>query len=72
MFFGCTKLSSVKCLATTNVFGSAFNNWLMGAGTAEGCERKLYVDPSMINDGNWKLDTSGEDGKRWTTAVFAY
>lgn len=72
MFYGCTKLSSVKCLATPKVFGSALNNWLMGAGTAEGCERKLYVDPSMINDGNWKLDTSGEDGKRWTTAVFAY
>ena len=66
MFYGCTKLSSVKCLATL-VFGSALNNWLMGAGTAEGCERKLYVDPSMINDGNWQLDTSGEDGKRWTT-----
>ena len=67
MFFGCTKLSSVKCLATTDVFGSALNNWLTGAGTAEGCERKLYVDPSMIDNGNWKLDTSGEDGKRWTT-----
>lgn len=64
MFYGCTKLSSVKCLATT-VFGSALNNWLNGAGTAEGCEPKLYVDPSMINDGNWQLDTSGEDGKRW-------
>lgn len=69
MFFGCTKLSSVKCLATTDVFGSALNNWLTGAGTAEGCERKLYVDPYMINDGNWKLDTSGEDGKRWTTVA---
>lgn len=67
MFYGCTKLSSVKCLATTNVLGSALNNWLTGAGTADGCERKLYVDPSMINDGNWQLDTSGEDGKRWTT-----
>lgn len=67
MFYGCTKLSSVKCLATTDVFGSALNNWLTGAGTAEGCERKLYVDPSMIDNGNWKLDTSGEDGKRWTT-----
>lgn len=69
MFFGCTKLSSVKCLATTNVLGSAFVTWLNGAGTAEGCERKLYVDPSMINDGNWQLDTSGEDGKRWTTVA---
>ena len=67
MFFGCTKLSSVKCLATTNVLGGAFVTWLNGAGTAEGCERKLYVDPTMINDGNWQLDTSGEDGKRWTT-----
>ena len=69
MFFGCTKLSSVKCLATTNVLGGAFVTWLNGAGTAEGCERKLYVDPSMINDGNWQLDTSGEDGKRWTTVA---
>ena len=69
MFYGCTKLSSVKCLATTNVFGSALNNWLMGAGTAEGCERKLYVDPSMINDGNWQLNTSGENGKRWETVA---
>lgn len=67
MFYGCTKLSSVKCLATTDVLGSALNNWLTGAGTADGCERKLYVDPSMIDNGNWKLDTSGEDGKRWTT-----
>lgn len=67
MFFGCTKLSSVKCLATTDVFETALNNWLTGAGTADGCERKLYVDPSMIDNGNWKLDTSGEDGKRWTT-----
>lgn len=67
MFFGCTKLSSVKCLATTNVLGSAFGTWLNGAGTAEGCERKLYVDPTMIDNENWKLDTSGEDGKRWTT-----
>lgn len=66
MFFGCTKLSSVKCLATTDVFGTAFGTWLNGAGTAEGCERKLYVDPTMINDGNWQLDISGEDGKRWT------
>ena len=69
MFFGCTKLSSVKCLATTDVFGTAFGTWLNGAGTAEGCERKLYVDPTMIDNGNWKLDTSGEDGKRWTTVA---
>ena len=69
MFFGCTKLSSVKCLATTNVLGSAFVTWLNGAGTADGCERKLYVDPTKINDGNWQLDTSGEDGKRWRTVA---
>ena len=69
MFYSCTKLSSVKCLATTDVFGSALNNWLTGAGTADGCERKLYVDPTMIDNGNWKLDTSGEDGKRWTTVA---
>jgi hypothetical protein len=68
MFYGCTKLSSVKCLATTKVSWSTLNNWLNGAGTAEGCERKLYVDSSMINDGNWQLDTSGEDGKRWATS----
>jgi hypothetical protein len=69
MFFGCTKLSSVKCLATTDVFETALINWLTGAGTADGCERKLYVDPTMIDNGNWKLDTSGEDGKRWTTVA---
>jgi hypothetical protein len=68
MFYGCTKLSSVKCLATY-VFGTALNNWLNGAGTAEGCERKLYVNPSMINDGNWQLNTSGENGKRWETVA---
>jgi hypothetical protein len=68
MFYGCTKLSSVKCLATTNVSEGALNNWLKGAGTAEGCERKLYVDPSTnFSDNDWMLDSSGEDGKRWTT-----
>lgn len=70
MFYGCTKLSSVKCLATT-VFGSAFDTWLNGAGTAEGCERILYVDPATnYSDNDWKLDSSGEDGKRWTTEKY--
>lgn len=68
LFDGCTKLSSVKCLAT-NISATSLTDWLNGAGTAEGCERKLYVDPSMINDGNWQLDTSGEDGKRWRTVA---
>jgi hypothetical protein len=69
MFFGCTKLSSVKCLATTGVSWSALNNWLTGAGTADGCERKLYVDPlTNFSDNDWGLDSSGEDGKRWGTA----
>ena len=66
LFDGCTKLSSVKCLAT-NISATSLTDWLKGAGTDDGCERKLYVDPSMINDGNWQLGTSGEDGKRWTT-----
>ena len=69
LFDGCTKLSSVKCLATSISASDCLGNWLNGAGTAEGCERKLYVNPSMINDGNWKLDTSGEDGKRWSIVV---
>ena len=69
LFDGCTKLSSVKCLATSISASDCLGNWLNGAGTAEGCERKLYVNPSMINDGNWKLDTSGENGKRWTTVA---
>lgn len=69
LFDGCTKLSSVKCLATSISATNCLTDWLTGAGTANGCERKLYVDPYMINDGNWKLDTSGEDGKRWTTVA---
>ncbi|MBR2777768.1 MAG: leucine-rich repeat protein [Prevotella sp.] len=69
LFDGCTKLSSVKCLATDINAYNSLGNWLNGAGTAEGCERKLYVDPTMVNNGNWKLDTSGENGKRWTTVA---
>lgn len=69
LFDGCTKLSSVKCLATDINAYNSLGDWLNGAGTAEGCERKLYVHPSMVNNGNWKLDTSGENGKRWTTVA---
>ena len=68
LFDGCTKLSSVKCLATSISATNCLTDWLKGAGTADGCERKLYVDPSTnFSDNDWKLDSSGEDGKRWTT-----
>ena len=68
LFDGCTKLSSVKCLATDISATNCLTDWLKGAGTADGCERKLYVDPSTtFSDNDWKLDSSGEDGKRWTT-----
>ena len=76
MFYGCTKLSSVTCLATDISAPDCLTDWLTGAGTADGSERKLYVDPSTnFSDNDWMLDSSGEDGKRWTTnsnSVAAY
>ena len=65
IFQNCTKLSSVTCLATKISFYS-LQGWLNGAGTAEGCERILYVNPAAnFTETQWKLDTSGEEDKRW-------
>ena len=72
MFRNCTKLNSVTCLATDlpNVLFNYLYGWLDGAGTAEGCERKLYIDPAThLTDDDWQLASSGEDGKRWTIAT---
>ena len=66
MFYGCKKLSSVTCLATDIPSSNILMWWLTGAGTADGCERKLYVKPSMLINHNWNLDKSGTEGKRWT------
>ena len=73
MFYDCTKLSSVTCLATDISAQLCLSNWLTGAGTADGCERVVYVDPSMLtvatgdSDGQWRLTTSGSgDATRWT------
>ena len=66
MFNGCTNLNSVKCLATDIGANNCLNDWLKGAGTADGItSRTLYVDPTMTNVA-WQLDTSGEEGKRWS------
>lgn len=71
MFYGCTKVSSVKCLATDISVDNCLTNWLNDAGTADGCKRILYVDPATnYSDNDWKLDSSGEDGKRWTTEKY--
>ena len=77
MFSNCPKLSNVTCLATSASLGSAtdpFNEWLYNSGTASGCERIVYVDPSMLNPATdiFDLATSGEDGKRWTLATNDY
>ena len=78
MFYDCTKLSSVTCLATDISASECLAYWLTDAGTTDGCERKVYVNPSMLtvgtdnSDGQWFLATSGTDGKRWTVATNDY
>ena len=78
MFEKCPKLNSVTCLATDISASECLAYWLNDAGTADGCERKVYVDPSMLGvgtdnrDGQWFLATSGTDGKRWTVATNDY
>lgn len=72
MFSDCTCLSNVICLATDISATDCLKDWLNGAGTAEGCERKVYVAPTnTYTDTQWQLDNSGEDGKRWATLIFA-
>ena len=68
LFDGCTKLSSVKCLATSISAYDCLGDWLKGAGTADGCERLVYVDASKTG-ADWQLTSSGEDGKRWSVAA---
>lgn len=74
MFFNCTKLNSVTCLATDISAGDRVDNclfwWLDGAGTADGCERKVYTNPNADDNLDWQLATSGKDGKRWTTSKY--
>ena len=76
MFEGCTKLNYLKCLATNISAEKCLLSWLNDAGTADGCERKVYVKSSMLNvgtedsDGQWRLATSGTDEKRWTLDTY--
>lgn len=78
MFEKCPKLNSVTCLATDISASECLAYWLTDAGTTDGCERKVYVNPSMLtvgtdnSDGQWFLATSGTDGKRWTVATNDY
>ena len=71
MFISCTRLSSVTCKATDISAYNCLYDWLADAGTADGCERKLYVDASMLGvgtanaDGQWRLADSGTEGSRW-------
>lgn len=51
MFGQCPKLNSVTCLATDISASECLAYWLTDAGTADGCERKVYVDPSMMSVG---------------------
>ena len=78
MFSNCPKLSNVTCLATSASLGSAtdpFNEWLYNSGTASGCERIVYVDPSMLNPATdiFDLANSGDNStKKWTLATNDY
>ena len=77
MFYECPKLSRVTCLVKSTSIGSAtnpFQYWLNKAGTDDGCERIVYVDPTMLNPATdiWDLDNSGTDGKRWTATTNDY
>ena len=76
MFYNCAKLGSVTCLATDIAATNCLFQWLMGAGTADGCERKVYVDPSMMSieygdvDGQWNFGLSGNGStKTWSLAA---
>ena len=70
MFMGCTKLNNVTCLATDISANECLKNWLNGAGTAEGCERIVYVDATMTGK-DWQLATSGNgNDKIWTTGIY--
>ena len=72
MFLGCTSLNNVICLATNIPDTNCLEGWLKGAGTADGCERKVYVAPTnTYTNTQWQLDNSGEDGKRWAILKFA-
>jgi len=64
MFEGCSKLSSVTMLATIVPEDSCINGWLKDAGTSA-TERKLYVDPSMV-------DNSTIKDNRGTYTIYAY
>jgi len=58
MFKGCTKLSSVTCLATNISASNCLKDWLQNAGT-EATNPTLYVDASMTgatwNYGSFKV-----------------
>lgn len=72
MFQLCPKLSSVTCLATDISADDCLDGWLYKAGTADGCERKIYVDPGMLSNPNWHLEYSGYTGKQWTVTTNDY
>ena len=67
MFKGCSKLGSVTCLATTGADAwFPLSNWLSGAGTAEGCEKIVYIAPTnTFTVDKWNLGTG------WTTSKLA-
>ncbi len=72
MFQLCPKLSSVTCLATDISAEDCLTGWLYKAGTADGCERKIYVDAGMLSNPKWHLEYSGDIGKQWTLANVEY
>ena len=72
MFQLCPKLSSVTCLATDISADDCLDGWLYKAGTADGCERKIYVDPGMLSNPNWHLEYSGYTGKQWAVTTNDY
>jgi hypothetical protein len=76
MFEGCAKLGSVTCLATNIDAANCLYQWLKGAGTDSSCERKVYVDPSMMTkeygdrQGEWYFESSGDGSTNtWSLAV---
>ena len=70
IFEGCTKLNSITCLAKDITATQCLDDWLKDAGTADGCERIVYVDATMTGK-DWQLANSGNgDDKIWTTAIY--
>jgi hypothetical protein len=74
MLGNCPKLSKVTCLVKSTSLGSAdnpFKEWLISSGTEDGCERIVYIDPSMLNPATdiWNLALAGNDNSPWVLAA---